>query len=55
MEKDINQTLKKAITAHKEGKLQEAVKLYQEILKKHNHQLLAIMNGYMLTLLNQKL
>ena len=33
MEKDINQTLKKAITAHKEGKLQEAVKLYQEILK----------------------
>tara|TARA_B100000787_G_scaffold168577_1_gene157609 strand:+ start:8053 stop:9489 length:1437 start_codon:yes stop_codon:yes gene_type:complete len=33
VEKYFNQTLKKAITAHKEGKLQEAVKLYQEILK----------------------
>ena len=33
MEKDINQTLKKAITAHKEGKLQEAEQLYQESLK----------------------
>jgi tetratricopeptide (TPR) repeat protein len=33
VEKDINQTLKKAITAHKEGKLNEAVRLYQKIIK----------------------
>ena len=33
MEKSINQIFNQALTAHQEGKLEEAEKLYQEILK----------------------
>ena len=33
MKLSFNQTLQNAVTAHKEGKLEEATRLYQELLK----------------------